>query len=132
MFGVSGAPGAIAASATTVVETVSTTLPDDDTTRPTINEFMPEDQALSDCLSSLPKPGCGSKARGGWRQSLVFIAIIGAIAFIVWRVLASSRKAQDLPPLRKVLPGMTRRAVTNAFRLIRQWWKHVTGRSPTA
>jgi hypothetical protein len=100
-FGVSGSPGVSAASGTAVAETVSTTLPDDDTTRPTINEFMPEDRALSDCLSSLPKPGCGSKARGGWRQTLVFLVIIGAITFIIGRVVMSSRKARGLPTLRQ-------------------------------
>ncbi len=73
--------------------TASTT---DDTAPPpdTINEFFPEDRSLGDCLSSLPKPGCGSEARGGWRQTLVLIAVLAGIAFIAWRIVAQSRKAR--------------------------------------
>lgn len=113
-FGVSGSPGSAAAAGTAVIGTVSTTVPDDDTTRPTINEFMPEDRALSDCLSSLPKPGCGSKARGGWRQTLVFLVIIGAIAFIIGRVVVSSRKARGLPPLHRLVTGRRKPDATSA------------------
>lgn len=60
----------------------------------TINEFYPEDRSLGDCLSSLPKPGCGSDARGGWHQSLVLVAILAGLAFIAWRIVAQSRKAR--------------------------------------
>lgn len=67
---------------------------DDDTTRPTINEFYPEERPLSDCLSSLPKPDCGSEARGGWAQTTTFLAIIAGLAFIAWRIIASSRRAR--------------------------------------
>lgn len=57
----------------------------------TFNVFYPEDRPLSDCLSAVPKPGCGSEARGGWRQTTVFGLIIGAFAFIIWRVVRSAR-----------------------------------------
>lgn len=67
---------------------------DDDTTRPTLNEFLPEQRPLSDCLSSLPKPNCGSKARGGWSQTVVFLAVIGGLSVIAWRIIASSRRAR--------------------------------------
>jgi hypothetical protein len=47
----------------------------------TVNEFIPEDRDLSDCLSAVPKPGCGSEARGGWRQGVVFgLVAVGMIA----------------------------------------------------
>lgn len=68
--------------------------PDDDTTRPTVNEFLPEERPLGDCLSSLPKPDCGSRARGGWAQRVVFAAIVAGLAFIAWRVVAGSRRAR--------------------------------------
>jgi hypothetical protein len=29
------------------------------------NDFIPENRNLSECVSALPKPGCGSSARGG-------------------------------------------------------------------
>jgi hypothetical protein len=80
----------------------------DDTTRPTINEFFPEERPLGDCLSSLPKPDCGSEARGGWPQTVVFVAIIAGLAFIAWRIVAGSRRARRTGsprPDRQVTPG---------------------------
>ncbi len=58
----------------------------------TINEFLPEDRSIGDCISALPKPGCGSEARGGWHQDLVLLAILGGVSFIAWRVVRSARK----------------------------------------
>lgn len=66
---------------------------EDGVTRPTYNEFHPDQRPLDDCLSSLPKPNCGSDARGGWAQTMVFLAIIAGLAFIAWRVVAGSRRA---------------------------------------
>lgn len=65
-----------------------------DTTRPTINEFFPEKRPLSDCFSALPKPNCGSEARGGWPQTTVFLSIIAGLAFIAWRIVAGARRAR--------------------------------------
>lgn len=73
--------------------TVDTTV-EDDTTRPTVNDFFPEERQLSDCLNSLPKPNCGSDARGGWAQAVVFLAILAALGFIAWRIVAASRRAR--------------------------------------
>jgi len=76
------------------VAALAATSPDDTTpTAVTINEFFPEDRSLGDCISSLPRPDCGSDARGGWRQTLVFVAILAGLAFIAWRIVAQSRKA---------------------------------------
>jgi hypothetical protein len=74
------------------VETVATvaTVPPEDT----INEFLPEERGLGECISALPKPGCGSKARGGWRQGLVLLVILGGLGFIGWRVVRASRRAR--------------------------------------
>lgn len=58
------------------------------------NDFVPEDQNLGDCISAVPRPGCGSEAQGGWRQGLVFGALIIALAFIVWRIVVGARKAK--------------------------------------
>ena len=82
---------------------------DDDTTRPTINEFLPEARPLGDCLSSLPKPDCGSEARGGWAQTAVFLAIVLGLAFIAWRVVAGSRRARrdESTSVRRGTPGAT-------------------------
>jgi len=56
------------------------------------NEFIPENVNLSDCISGVPRPGCGSEARGGWRQSLVFVAMAAGLAFIGWRIIRSARR----------------------------------------
>ncbi len=72
------------------VPTSANTTPPDDT----INEFLPEERGLGECISAVPKPGCGSKARGGWRQGLVLLAIVAGLGVIVWRVVASSRRAR--------------------------------------
>ena len=58
------------------------------------NEFIPADRPISECISAIPKPGCGSEARGGWRQSLVLLAILAGLALIVWRIVASARRAR--------------------------------------
>jgi hypothetical protein len=78
---------------------VTTAAPDDPPPPPvTVNEFLPEDRDIGDCLSSLPQPGCGSDARGGWRQTIVLVAILGGLGVITWRVVAGARRARRLVP----------------------------------
>jgi hypothetical protein len=75
--------------------------PDDPPPPPvTVNEFIPEDRDLSDCLSALPKPGCGSEARGGWRQTAVLGAILLGLGVVGWRIsvgLRANRRTLDRP-----------------------------------
>jgi hypothetical protein len=59
------------------------------------NDFVPKDQNLGDCISALPRPGCGSEEQGGWRQGLVFGALMIGLAFIVWRIVVGARKAKS-------------------------------------
>jgi hypothetical protein len=40
----------------------------------------------------VPKPGCGSEARGGWHQGLVMIALVLALAFVGWRIVVGVRR----------------------------------------
>lgn len=58
------------------------------------NEFLPTDRSVSECISAVPKPGCGSEARGGWRQALVLLAILAGLALIVWRIVMGARRAR--------------------------------------
>ncbi len=58
----------------------------------TYNDFIPEERDLSDCISAIPKPGCGSDAKGGWRQMLVLGLVMTGLGFIGWRVVAGARK----------------------------------------
>lgn len=63
----------------------------------TINEFLPAERDLSDCLSVLPKPGCGSKARGGWRQGAVFGAVVVGLGVIGTRIAIGVRRRDRQP-----------------------------------
>ncbi|MEO6652051.1 MAG: hypothetical protein ABIP17_05275 [Ilumatobacteraceae bacterium] len=79
----------------------------DEPSRPpvTFNEFLPEERGLGECISSAPRPGCGSEARGGWHQTLVFIAIMLGLCVIVWRIVAGARAARKgSDPLRTPSP----------------------------
>jgi hypothetical protein len=58
----------------------------------TFNEFIPEDRPIGDCISALPKPGCGSEERGGWHQYLVLIAVVLGLALIAWRIVVGLRR----------------------------------------
>ena len=91
------AGAAIATTPATLPSTTPATLPSTPPPTPppvTVNEFLPEDRGLSECISAVPKPGCGSEARGGWRQTLVLLAILVGLALIVWRVVVGARKAR--------------------------------------
>ena len=52
----------------------------------TDNTFFPDNADLTDCLGTVERPGCGSKARGGWRQTLVFVAMIIGLLIVFGRV----------------------------------------------
>jgi hypothetical protein len=58
----------------------------------TINEFIPEERPIGDCISALPKPGCGSEERGGWHQYAVLIAVLLGLAVIAWRIVVGLRR----------------------------------------
>jgi hypothetical protein len=80
--------GAEAATDTTVpaedsVATTTTTLD---------NPFLPAN--IGDCISAVPRPECGSKARGGWRQGLVFGAVVAAVAVIGTRLVIGVRRRE--------------------------------------
>jgi hypothetical protein len=76
-------PGGSSATASTFDEPVAPV---------TINEFLPEDRDLSDCISVLPKPGCGSEARGGWGQTAILGALLVGLGIIGTRVVMSIRR----------------------------------------
>jgi hypothetical protein len=83
-FGAAGGPVAAATDAG-----VQPSIPPNST----INDFIPEDRPIGDCISAAPKPGCGSEARGGWRQGLVMLALVLGLAFVGWRIVAGVRRA---------------------------------------
>ncbi len=56
------------------------------------NEYIPEGANLGDCVSSLPRPGCGSESRSGPIQLITFGVLMSAMAFIGWRIFRSVRQ----------------------------------------
>tara|TARA_R110002110_G_scaffold225978_1_gene440148 strand:- start:4344 stop:4655 length:312 start_codon:yes stop_codon:yes gene_type:complete len=74
---------------------VSTDVPVDvDTPRPptTANDFFPEDRDLTSCIGVLERPGCGSEERGGWRQGLILLGVLGGLTIVFGNVIRSARK----------------------------------------
>lgn len=108
--GPAGAAGitapAVAAVAAPAAGTAVESVPDGSGEPPpvTFNEFLPEDRGLGECISALPRPGCGSEARGGWRQGLVLLAIVVGLTIIGWRIVAGARRARVTTPR---TPGAT-------------------------
>lgn len=68
-----------------------------DTVPTSENVFLPADQQLSECISALPPPSCGSEARGGWRQTVLFVIVGLALAFIGWQIIRSARRRARAP-----------------------------------
>ena len=74
---------------------ISTDIPvDADAPQPptSANEFFPEDRDLTSCIGVLERPGCGSEQRGGWRQGLILVAVLGGLAIVFGNVIRSVRK----------------------------------------
>ena len=100
-----GAAPAGSAAATTPATTRATTpattapTPVDSEPTVTINEFLPEDRSIGECISAVPRPGCGSDARGGWRQYLVAAVLVAGLVVVGWRIVAGIRRP------RKPVPG---------------------------
>ncbi len=65
--------------------------PPDDPPVVTDNPFVP-DRNLSDCVSAMPQPDCGTSAKGGWRQAAVFGVVVAALAFVGWRITRTVRR----------------------------------------
>jgi hypothetical protein len=94
--------GPASASAESLASLPEMAVPDDtvpDRPPVTVSEFFPEDQNLSDCLGLVERPGCGSEARGGWRQTVVFGVIIVGLGLIFWRISRGIKaNRSELPP----------------------------------
>lgn len=60
------------------------------------NPFIPEDVNIGDCVSSLPRPGCGNEIRGDSHAMLTFAVLVAGLSFIGWRITRSVRR-RDAP-----------------------------------
>jgi hypothetical protein len=78
-------PGAVALAATAEPSPPS---PPATATTVVDNPFFPDDTDtdITDCVSALPRPECGSKERGGWRQGVVFGVVVAGLTAIGVRV----------------------------------------------
>ncbi len=65
------------------------------------NEFIGDNERFfEDCVgSSVQRPDCGSRGRGGWRQAAVLAAVLAGVGIIGLRiVLGARRKRTGAPP----------------------------------
>ena len=60
----------------------------------TDNEFIPEDRDLGECITAVPKPGCGSEARSDWHQGLVLGVMVAGLVIIGWRIVRGVRRRE--------------------------------------
>ncbi len=60
----------------------------------TDNEFIPEGRDLSECITAVPKPGCGSEARSDWHQGLVLGVMVAGLIVIGWRIVRGVRRRE--------------------------------------
>lgn len=75
----------------------ATDTPPSSTTAP-VQTAPPLERDLTECISAVPKPGCGYEAqqpgdRGGWMQWSLFGLMLVALGFIGWRVVIGVRRA---------------------------------------
>ena len=60
----------------------------------TDNAFIPQDRDLGECITAVPKPGCGSEARSDWHQGLVLAVMIAGLIVIGWRIVHGVRRRE--------------------------------------
>ena len=60
----------------------------------TDNVFVPENRDLGECITAVPKPGCGSEARSDWHQGLVLGVMVAGLIVIGWRIVRGVRRRE--------------------------------------
>ena len=76
-----GACGSGAAVTTTTLATPTT-----------VNDLIPTDQNLTDCVGTLEKPNCGSNRKNDVHMYMTFGVLMGGMALIGWRIAVAIRK----------------------------------------
>lgn len=87
-----GRPGASAAYPVAVSSATPSSPEGDDAATVGTNPFIPEDPNIGDCVSSLPRPGCGAEASTSAKTALTFAVLMLAMAFIGWRIARGVRQ----------------------------------------
>lgn len=70
------------------------------TAPPVTNDLLPAND-VTNCIGTVERAGCGSKARADGHTYLVFLALTAGLVFIGWRVARGVRardKAQEPVP----------------------------------
>ena len=60
----------------------------------TDNVFIPDNRDLGECITAVPKPGCGSEARSDWHQGLVLGVMVAGLIVIGWRIVRGVRRRE--------------------------------------
>jgi hypothetical protein len=60
----------------------------------TDNVFIPENRDLGECITAVPKPGCGSEARGDWHQGLALGVMVAGLIIVGWRIVRGVRRRE--------------------------------------
>ncbi len=68
----------------------ATTAPPPTVPQSTLNEFLPEDRPISECISAAPKPDCGRD--NDWHQIAVMGLLAAGLTFVGWRVVKGLRR----------------------------------------
>jgi hypothetical protein len=63
----------------------------------TDNVFIPADRDLGECITAVPRPGCGSDARSDWHQGLVLGVMVAGLVVIGWRIVRGVRRREAKP-----------------------------------
>jgi hypothetical protein len=61
----------------------------------TDNVFIPENRDLGECITAVPKPDCGSEARGDWHQGLALGLMVAGLIVIGWRIVRGVRRREQ-------------------------------------
>ena len=72
----------------------------------TDNVFIPNNRDIGECITAVPKPGCGSEARSDWHQGLVLGLMVAGLVFVGWRIVRGVRRREAKPNDIDVSSGM--------------------------
>ncbi len=61
------------------------------------NPFIPENVNIGDCVSALPRPGCGNEIRGDSHSMLTFGGLLPRRSLIGWRFPRWARRPDAGP-----------------------------------
>jgi hypothetical protein len=80
--------------ASTMIDPVDTEPAATEAPPATDNAFLADDTTtnISDCVSALPRPECGSTERGGWRQGIIFGVVVAGLAAIGARLVIGVKR----------------------------------------